>query len=229
MSKLSDLFRWSKKLEIKEGDRVLDTVYLRLVGDADFQDAKNVSLKASKALRMKLKNIETEEYQASFSDLETLSREELAMGIVYGEITDYRDEAIVKNPEKMLPELSDNPTLEEQEEYEDLIEKIRTDRTTTLASYIEKRTEERKAELLEEEDDRLRELYHYAIINLKCNEEFTNVFRSYQIYKGTFKDAKFKELAFDSFDDFKSCSPQLKEILLQAYINLELSGDDLKN
>ena len=229
MSKLSDLFRWSKKLEIKEGDRVLDTVYLRLVGDADFQDAKNVALKASKSLRIRLKNPETEDYQASFSDIDTLSREELAMGIVYGEITDYRDEAIVKNPDKMPPDPLDNPTLEEQEEYEETLEKMRTDRITALAKYIEKRTDERKAELLEEEDDRLRELYHYSIINLKCNEEFTNAFRSYQIYRGTYKDAKFKELAFDSFEDFTSCSPQLKEILLQSYIGLELSGDDLKN
>ncbi len=230
MSKLSKLFRWHKKVEIKDGETVLDTVYIRLVGDTEFQEAKNAALKCSKALRIKLRNNESEEYQASFSDIESLTKEELCMGITFGEITDYRDEALMQVQEKEIPPLSDNPTLEEQENYEAAVEKRQTDRATALAKYIEKKSDERKGELMKIESiEELREMYRHAIINLRCSEEFTKVFREYQIFKGTFRDPDFKELAFDSFEEYTQCAPQLKNMLLTSYVNLELSGEDLKN
>uniref|UniRef100_A0A6M3K3G7 Uncharacterized protein n=1 Tax=viral metagenome TaxID=1070528 RepID=A0A6M3K3G7_9ZZZZ len=229
-SKLSKLFRWHKKVEIKRGDKVLETVYVRLVGDADFQEAKNVSLKHSKQLRVKLRNKESEEYDANFSDLDTLTRDELIMGVTYGEIPDYRDEALLTIPEKELPELPDNPTLEQQEDYETKAGEIRGERAKAIADFIEKRAEERKAEFAKIDDiDKLREMYTHSIINMKCGEEFTRVFREYQIYKGTYLDNKFKTLAFESFEEFNECAPQLKATLLSAYVNLELSGEDLKN
>jgi len=230
MSKIAKLFRWHKKIEIKEGDKVLDTVYVRLVGDAEFQEAKNLSLTRSKALRIKLRNPETDEYKASFSDLETLTRDELLMGITFGEIADYRDEALLQMPEKELPPLSDNPSLEEQENYEETIQTRQRERAESLTKYIEKRADERKVELSKIEDiGKLREMYTHSIINLKCSEEFTKSFREYQIYKGTFKDAKFQELAFDSFEEYSQCSSRLKDMLLTAYVSLELTGEDLKN
>lgn len=230
MSKLAKLFRWHKKVDIKEGENVLGTVYLRLVGDSDFQEAKTFALKASKTLRIKLRNPESQEHKATFSDIDALTKEELCMGVTFGEIADYRDEALVNLPEKDIPQLPDNPTLEQQEEYEEMLEKRQNDRAEALAKYIEKRSEERKEELGKVEDSgKLREMYMHSIINLKCSEEFTRTFREYQVYKGTFEDAKFTKLAFDSYEEFLDSSPQLKNILLGAYVSLELSGEELKN
>ncbi len=230
MSKLSKLFRWHKKVEIKDGDKVLDTVYIRLVGDSDFQEAKNMALKRSKALRVNLRNPETEEHKSSFSDIESLTKEELGMGVTFGEIADYRDEALLQVPEKEVPQLPDSPSLEEQEEYEEALENARTERADALAKYIEKRSDERRAELGKIEDiGTLREMYIHSVINMKCSEEFTKAFREYQIYKGTYKDSAFKDLAFDSFEEYVECAPQLKNLLLTAYVSLEMTGEDLKN
>jgi dsDNA-binding SOS-regulon protein len=230
MSKIAKLFRWHKKVDIKDGETVLGTVYLRLVGDSDFQEAKVAALKASKTLRIKLRNPDSEEHKSTFSDIESLTKEELCMGVTFGEIADYRDEALVNFPEKEVPQLPDNPTLEEQENYEEMLEKRQNDRAETLAKYIEKRSDERKEELAKLEDvDKLREMYKHSIINLKCSEEFTRVFREYQVYKGTYEDNKFTKLAFDSYDEFLDSAPQLKNLLLGAYIGLELSGEELKN
>ena len=230
MSKIAKLFRWYRKVEIRAGDKVLDTVYIRLVGDAEFQEAKSVALKRSKQLRVLLRDKVTDEHQGSFSDLDSLTKEELIMGITFGEIPDYRDEALLTLPEKELPELPDTPTLEQQEEYETKLEELRAERAKTLSDFIEKRAEERKVEIGAVDDiETLREMYVHSVINMKCNEEFTRAFREYQVFKGTYTDSKFKVLAFDDFDDFDGSAPQLKGQLITAYISLELTGEDLKN
>lgn len=230
MSKIAKLFRWSKKVEIKDGDKILETVYIRLVGDAEFQEAKTVALSHSKRLRILLRDKSTDEYEANFSDLTSLIKDELIMGVTFGEIPDYRDEGLLTLPEKDPPELSDSPTLEQQEEHETKLEELRTERAKALTEFIEKRADERKIEIGEEEDiEKLRETYVHAIINMKCSEEFTRAFREYQVFTGTYVDNKFKTLAFDSFDEFDRCAPQLKNQLMVAYINLEVSGEELKN
>lgn len=230
MSKIANLFRWHKKVEIRDGDKVLDTVYIRLVGDAEFQEAKIVALKHSKQLRILLRDKSTDEYAANFSDLHSLTRDELIMGVTFGEIPDYRDEGLLTLPEKDPPELPDDPTLEQQEEHETKIEELRADRAKALTEFIEKRAEERKVEIGEEEDiEKLREIYVRSSINMKCSEEFTRAFREYQVFTGTYADSKFKTLAFDNFDEFDGCAPQLKNRLMTAYISLEMSGEELKN
>jgi len=230
MGKLSKLFRWHRKVDITEGDNVLATVYMRLVGDADFQEAKSVALRRSKELRIKLRNPDSEEHKSNFLDIDSLTKDELIMGISFGELPDYRDEALLQVPERSLPELPDTPTLEQQEDYEAKEEEIRNERTKFISDFIEKKAEERREELDKIEDiDKLREMYSHAVINMKCTEEFTKVFREYQVYKGTFNDAKFTQLAFDSYEEFEECAPQLKNHLLRAYVNLELTGEELKN
>lgn len=230
MGKLSKLFRWHRKVDITEGDNTLATVYMRLVGDADFQEAKSVALRRSKELRIKLRDTNTEEHKSNFLDINSLTRDELMMGVSFGELPDYRDEALLQAPEKSPPELPDNPTLEQQEEYETKVEEIRNERAKFISDFIEKKSEERKAELSKIEDtDKLREMYTHSVINMKCTEEFTKVFREYQVYKGTFNDAKFTQPAFDSYEEFEECAPQLKNQLLRAYVNLELTGEELKN
>jgi len=230
MSKIAKLFRWYRKVEIRAGDKVLDTVYIRLVGDGEFQEAKSVALKRSKQLRVLLRDKTTDEHQASFSDLGSLTKDELIMGVTFGEIPDYRDEALLTLPEKELPELPDAPTLEQQEEHETKLEEMQRERAKSLSEFIEKRAEERREEISKVDDlETLREMYVHSVINMKCNEEFTRAFREYQVFKGTYADNKFKTLAFDNFDEFDGCAPQLKSQLITSYISLELSGEELKN
>jgi hypothetical protein len=55
------------------------------------------------------------------------------------------------------------------------------------------------------------------------------VFRDYCIFAGTYKDSGFKEKAFVDFDDFRNSAPNLKKQLSDTYLQLELSGEQLKN
>lgn len=230
MGNLSKLFRWKRKVDIRDGLKVLETVWVRLVGDNDYQEARTAALKRSKQLRAKLRDSNSDEYIAAFTDIDAMTKEEIILGIVYSEIPDYRDEAVLVTPEKPLPELGDNPTLEEQEEYQTKLEEQRQERVDTLAKFIEKKSEERRGELGKLENlDELRRMYHNALINVKCTELFTGTFREFCVYRGTFKDSACKQPAFESFDEFDACAAQLKNQLIAAYTNLELTGEDLKN
>jgi hypothetical protein len=132
--------------------------------------------------------------------------------------------------ERERPELPDNATLEQQEEHEAKIIKTREERIQGIADYIEKKSNERKAELDKIEDmNQIKAMYKTSIVNIRCEEEFTKMFREYQIYKGTYRDEALTELAFDSFEEFLDSAPQLKTTLMSAYVNLELTGEDLKN
>jgi hypothetical protein len=229
MSILTKLFRWTRKLDIKDGDKTVGTVYIKLVGDAAYQEARVIALRYSKELRAKLRNPESDEYIANFLDLDAMEKSELITGITMGEIGDYRDEALITLKNPVPPELVDNPTLEQQEEHEKALSDIQETRVKELTAAMEKRSEERRVELEKVEMVELRKLYKTSIINIRTSDEFSRAFRDYQVYKGTFTDAAFKSPAFASFAEYNECSPQLKGQLLTAYTSLEISGEDLKN
>lgn len=230
MSKLGSLFKWKKEISIIDNSGVTkDKVYIRIVGDIDYQEAQTIGLLASRSLRKNLRNENSLDFKSNFTDLNDRTKEEFIIGIVMSEINDYRDLAITKFPVKDLPELPDEPTLEQREEYEEQLEKIRTDRTNDVKKFMEDKTEQRKKELEEKNIDELKDSFTTATINMRCLEEFNKEFKSYCVYKGTFTDNKLKKLAFDSFDEFKDSSPYMKVQLINAYTDLELSGEDLKN
>jgi len=231
MSDIAKLFRFKKKVNIVDSSgKILDTVYMRLVGDSDYTQARQMSLSASRQLRIKLRDKNTPEYIANFSDLDVLQKEEMVNAIVASEIPDYRDEWILQTGIEKLPELNiDNPTLEQQEEHQKAVEDYRKDRQKQLTDFMLKKSEERRKELLEKPDEDIKNRYIMSTINARCIDAFTGVFRDYCVYKGTFKDDKYTQLAFDNFVEFQESAPQLRNQLLAAYTELEIGGEDLKN
>jgi hypothetical protein len=231
MSELSKLFRFKKKVDIIDSSgKVLDTVYMRIVGDADYNQARNIALAASRQLRVKLRDNSTPDYIANFSDLDVLTKEEKIIVIISSEVIDYRDEGITKLGIEKLPELNiDNPTLEQQEEHQKAIGDYRLERQKQLFDYMDKRSKERMEEIRKLSDEEVQTKYITSVINSRCMEEFSTAFREYCVYKATFGDDKYTKLAFDNFIEFKDCSTQLKSQLLVAYTSLEIGGEELKN
>jgi hypothetical protein len=233
--KLSELFRWHKKIEIKNGNDVVSTVYIRLVGDRDYQDARLYALKDSKDMRIKLRNSESPEYQSSFFDLNSMTKEELVNTILYSELPLFRDDAVVKYPDKEPIDMSDvsatpdNPSLEDQEKLLSAKKKQIDDRVENLTKYMEQKSNERREALNKLSIDDIKNLYKEAAISVRCNEIFTTTFRDYQVYRGTFDDVNYTSPSFSSFEELKNASPLLKSQLVDAYTSLEINGEDLKN
>jgi len=229
MSNLADLFRWKTKVELMHRDDIKATVYVRVVGDLDYQEARTVALRKSREQRMKLRDNTTEEYMASFIDLESLKKEDMIDSVVASETPSYSEEGLLHIKEVAIPELSDTPTLEEQEEYTAAQDEAKTSRIKQLTDYMEKRSKERRKELEKDAAKDIKKLYVTAVIDIESSRVFANMFRDFCIYKGTYKDTNYKTLAFDSFEEYLSSNINLKTQLSDAYNKLELMGEDLKN
>lgn len=229
---LAHLFRWNKKVEIKDReDNVLDTLYVRLVGDVDYNHAQQHALVASRKLRKKLKDTNSVDHQALFFDIDERNKEDVIFGILMAEIANFRDLAVADLGDEIfeikVPTNAD--TLEEREQQQEAEEKLANEKVEKLRMKMEEKSEERKAELDKLSIKELRNIFMESSINSRCVDEFSTVFREYCIFSGTYKDPSFKQKAFDDFDDFRNISPNLKRPLIDAYLQLELSGEQLKN
>lgn len=228
---LSKLFRWNTSLVIKDlSDNDLETCYIRLVGDLDYADAQQYGLLASRKLRKKLNDKDSVQHQALFLDLEEKTNEELVLGILLAETNNFRDQAMNELGDDIFKyELPDDAELEDKEKKQEAEEKFAKDRVENLRNKMEELSLARKEELEKLSVEKLRELFISTSINYRCVEEFTGVFREYCVYAGCYKDAKFNKRLFSSFEEFRNISTHLKRQLVDAYIRLELTGDQLKN
>jgi len=228
--KLEDLFRWNKSVDIKDRKgNVLKTVYVRVAGDANLQEAQNHALARSRQIRRKLRDEESLEYKALFADLESRSQSDLIVGIIASEGSKFRDEANEELGEIDLPDLPDDPTLEEREKFQEDVEKLTNNRTEQLQKLIEEKMQTRREDLNKKDVQQLQDIYKVARIESSCFEVYGFEFRSYCVYLNVFSDKKMAVREFSNYDAFSNTSSLIKRILLESYADLELSEEDLKN
>ena len=94
---------------------------------------------------------------------------------------------------------------------------------------MEEKSNQRKAELEKLDMEEVRKIFVASSIDYRCIEEFSTAFREYCVFAGSYLDQNFKTRAFDTFDDFRNASPNLKRQLTDAYLKLEITGEQLKN
>lgn len=228
---LVDLFRWNKQVDIKDKDKnVVATVFIRLVGDIDYNQAQQHALLISRKLRKALKNTDSMEHQSLFLDIDDRNRDDLTLGVLLSEMSNFRDMAVAELGDIFkVSELSLNPTLEDKEQHQEAEEKLVQDKFDKIKSKMEEISNKRKLELEVLPTEDLKKLFIDSNINMKCIEEFSEAFRDYCVFAGTYKDQEFKTKVFIGFDDYRNTSPNLKKQLLDAYLELEISGEQLKN
>jgi hypothetical protein len=228
---LVSLFRWNTKVDIKNRDgSILTTMYIRLVGDLDYNQAQQHSLLASRKMRKQLKDKSSVEHQSLFLDLEERPKEDLIFGILLAEITNFRDAAIEELGDLVEEiKLPDDPTLEDKERQQEAEEKAPLEKAEKIRAKMEEKSNERKAELEKFTMEALQKLFVESSTNFKCVEEFSTVFREYCVFAGTYNDSDFKIKAFSDFMEYRNSSPNLKRQLSDAYLKLELTGEQLKN
>ena len=233
MKDLATLLRWSKKLDIKDqGGKTVETVYVRLVGDLDYHEAQQHALIASRRLRKKLKNNTTIEYDSLFLDVDDKVVEDLIFGILMAETGTFRDLAVEDLGEDVLtvPDYSDDdPSLEKREDHQEEQEKTAQDKIKLLRDKMDEKYEARKKELEVKPIDELKSNFIVSTINIKCLEEFSNIFRDYCCFSGTYMDSKFTKKVFNEFDEYQNVATTVKRQILDTYLSLELSGEQLKN
>ena len=228
---LVDLFRWNTKVDIKNRDgKILTTLYIRLVGDVDYNQAQQFGLVASRKLRKRLRDKDSTDHQAIFMDIDDREKNDLVFGILISEMSNFREIAMAEISEDIIDDkLDPDATLEERENNQELEEKRAKEKVEKLRNKMDEKSNERKAELEKMDIEELRKVFIDSTTNYKCLEEFGLAFREYCVFCGTYNDPKFKEKAFTDFYEFRNSSPILKRQLIDAYLKLELTGEQLKN
>jgi len=234
---LDKLFLWTKEYTItgRDGNPTLVNgkeikVYQRIVGDSELIRARKKALSASRDLRRKLKDRDSEEHKSMIPDYEPLENAGLIEAIALSEVHSLRAEAAktanyVQKPVAPHSEAD----LEAFEEYDEALEKYEKEKEEATRKRLTELTQKRTKELENLSREELEDLYVREVASAIAQLEMLKVFNEWCTYMATYLDKKFTQPAFDSFEDFSGASSLLKDQLTASYIDLEVSGDDLKN
>jgi hypothetical protein len=224
---ISKLFAWSREFPLKvEGKEY--KVYVRLVGDAELSRARTFAFRKSAELRAKLRKEDSDERWAFIPQEDGVSQEELAslMTLAY---TRYFTEDAIKEIKIILPtEPDSDASLEAKEEYQKEIDGYPIKRNTMIREFVEKKIEEKRAELAKTSKEQLYKDYVKILIDQLCENEMFSKFREMCTYFGIYKDKKFQNRLFGSFEEFSNVSPGIKEQFMEFYNDLEINGEELK-
>lgn len=224
---ISKLFTWGKKFEITSNTGKID-VYIRLIGDEDLNKARVYALRKSSELRKKLKEKDSDERLAYIPDIEYYDKDLLVEQLVLFRVKELATEAVSELQFNIPKEPDSRAGLEEQEKYQELIDKFPEEREVQIRKHIEQRVDKER-ELYKSKS--LEELYRElerSLINQACESEMVIRFREMCTYFGTYSDEKFKKRFFSNLEQFSNLPSQIKNELMDSYLTLEISGEELK-
>jgi hypothetical protein len=224
---ISRLFYYSDKFEIEANNKKFP-VYIRLVGDAELNQARVFALRESAKMRQKFKDKQSDEYLAYMPDFDSMTKDDLIRTILSAKMNDIIKTA-ANNYKFNLPlEPKSTATLEEQEEYQQKVDNFDSEYDRELTEEIRKLVEIEENRLKSLEEEILKKELETAIINQVCEFQMIDRFRSYCVYLGSYKDSEFKTRLFDSFEMFDNLPRGIKEQFLAHYSQLEISEAELK-
>ena len=226
---ISKLFNWNKKASIfgVDGIEKFD-VYIRIVGDADWNRARVKALRASRELRQKFHDKNSDEYLAYIPIKEDVDKDSIIKMMLVLDMSNIRD-TVIKNLNIPFPkEPSEDATLEEQENYQIELDNFEESRRKKIIEEFEKLSEKKEKEFKKVTFDELFNEYVKNLINSLCSEELNKIFLEYTTFYGVYKDEDFNERYFKSFDEFNNLPTAIKSQLMQEYMNLDVKIYNLK-
>ncbi|HEC63700.1 hypothetical protein LCGC14_0482920 [marine sediment metagenome] len=226
---LTKLFKWSTEIEIQdEKGNSVTSVFMRLVGDSELNQARIFGLRESAKLRRALKTLGTTERDAFVSDLELREPEFIAKTVTILSLnslsTDARRNVIISLP----IDLPSDASSEELEEYQETVDNFPLEYAKKVEEEITKLAAEMEEKLLKLSDDELQDSYEEALINNLCSTRMTNKFLDMCIFLGTFSDIDMKERKFSSLEEYENLATEVKDQLTYAYNTLDMPIEKLK-
>jgi hypothetical protein len=226
---VSPIFNWGKEFTLSSvnGEDELK-VFLRLVGDADFNRARIYALRKSAEKRKRLRTEDSDDKLAFLLERGELERERLISICVLFASKDLAKEAIKEVQVPLPKEPKSDAKTEVFEKYQQAIDDYPKKREDALRKYISREVDRLTEELQKKTDDQLYDLYIAYVTDELCEEEMLTAFKEMCTYFGTYKDPQFKERFFNSFEDFANLDGYLKQQFMSSYASLEITTDDLK-
>jgi len=243
MGSLSSLLRWKKTIELVDQNKkpILDAdgkpkkVYMRIIGDQDLKEAYAEARVASSNKRAALRDPETNDYRMEVGIFEDASEEECVEAIRAAQAANWTQQAMsnVVRPDEVEIEAiaadPDAPTLEEQEKL-DIANKEQDQKyLEEIQAYTLQKNKELEDTLSDMTLAQKRELAKGAMTNIQPLYMFMQTLTIEKVWRSCWDDPTFKIRSFDSAQDFKDTVDVIQKQLLEAYSNLEVEEDKVKN
>ena len=226
---ISSLFNWGRVfvLESKTGQHLAD-VYMRLLGDADANRARVYALRKSGELRRALHDMNSGERVAFIKPIEDLEKEDLVNYIVFFSMREINNRASreVSVPKPKPPK--SNAALSKLEKFQKEVDEWPERFKEAYNKFIKKEIDTLKKEVQPLPKEELYRRYVKSLIEEFCEQEALRAYRDMEIYLGCYRDDKYKELFFDSFEQYDNMSSEMKEEFGQAYRKIEVDPQELK-
>lgn len=225
---ISKLFYYHDKfdLELKNGEKI--SVYMRVVGDAELNQARVFALRESANLRKKLRTENSDEALAYLPDLDILDKDGLVKTILASVYSNIIREANNEVKFNLPAEPKSTSSLEEQEEYQEKIDNFDKEYNQLLMDKIEELIKIEETRLQNLSEEQLRKEALNKVINQICELKMIERFQEMCTYFATYKDDKYKERMFQSFEQFDNLPKAIKEQLIMFYNKLEIDEVTLK-
>lgn len=217
------LFRFKKEVAFND-----ITLYLRVVSDAVLEDARQHGLLESRKLRRDLRNHDSDAYLIYLDAIDELDTEQLVNGNINLAMRDIMQEYMAMTPLEQLPALTDNPSLEEQEDYEAAKKERETNYLNDMQTYVDSWKEGYEKSLRAMKRERLLQEFKLKRVDDVCRDLFVKEYESYVLSSAVFVDAEYKVRAFKNVTDFKQAPTDFRDFISREYNNLTVSSDDLK-
>lgn len=220
---MSKLFQWKTSLVIEDVP-----FYIRVVSDQVIEDARKISLLEARKLRRQLRDETTDDYLIHIDPLLDLDDEELReLLLTYG-MQEIMRNYMQTTPRVVLPSLGDNPTQVEQEEFEAAKEAQDKEYLEQLQEYVKAWRTEYEETLMKRERSTLFSMARNARVDQICQDLFSTLFEEYVVAASVYTDDKYKTRAF-TLEQYKMLPRAIKQKFLDAYNNMTIPADDIKN
>lgn len=226
---ITKLFLWEGEVPITDQHSTeVGSVFMRLVGDKSINRARVYGLRQSGELRLKLLDKKSAEHRAYILELETSDRERLKAGVKLLQLMELSGVARKNVLVKLPPEPDSDAPLKEHEKYQKTIDEFPDKFGKLVEKELTKllKVEEKRLDKLSDEE--IYKEYLDMTIEYLCQEEMNRAFLDMNVYLGTYKDAKYRNRLFKSFDSYEDAAPELKVQLRAGYQDVELGMSELK-
>lgn len=225
---VSRLFDWSKEVVIEGVDKKKISVYLRLLGDADVNRVRVLSLRRSAELRRALRDYNSDERLAYIPYKEELGKEGMVNAILMFSMRDITKQAVKDVVVAKPKEPGSEASTERLEKFQKEVDEYPAKRDKAIRDLMDKLLEKRKEELNSKSEDDLYNEYVTYLINELCERELMDRFRDYSVYFGAFSDKRFSKKFFNSFDVYDNLPRDIKDKLIEAYSQIDIEPNELK-
>jgi hypothetical protein len=228
---IAKLFKWKTAYTIlgASGTPVLDdtgveiTVYIRVIGDNDLDEAKKYALRESKKLRTQYR----EHPEDILPDVDSLTQSELAALVVLNEAS-YLYKQAERDTTIPYPNSMDSLHIEDEEVFLEKLDSYFEDLVAAIDEKAQKLFTDRKTYYETLSLDVLQARAKNTYIDRLIEADLVKLYNDAILYYAIYYDEACTEKVFKDIPEVRNSSKVLKEQLYTEYSKLVLTDTDLK-